>query len=59
MELLKVLKLVSFSDLVFLTIYSPICTKYLLKHSEITPCSSDSLLSNVNLNGRLVDDRFV
>ena len=60
MELFKkVLKLVSFLNLAFLAIDSPIRTKYSLKHSEISPGSIVSLLSCVNLNGRFVDDRFV
>ena len=60
MELFKkVLKLVSFTNLGFLEIDSQICTKYSLKHSEILPGSTISLLSSVNLNGRLLDDRLV
>ena len=61
MELFKkILKLVSFTNfLAFLPVDSPICTKYSLKHSEISPGSSISLLSSANLNGRFVDDCFV
>ena len=52
----KVLKLLSFTNLAFLAIDSLISTNYSLKHSEILPGLSVSLLSHVKLIGRLVDD---